>query len=181
MTGARVLDAWYTALAGVTSAVGAFIRDASDRVLLAQPTYKEDWVLVGGTVDGGESPTSALRREIAEELGLPVGSGPVVGRLLVTDWIPPQAGWNRPMHHLVFDCGIVEPPELAGSAVPRGELHGVEFVPVRRALRLLAPHEARRLEMAIAARETGQHFYLESGRRPDLRQYSHPVTKGAGR
>ncbi|WP_431949683.1 NUDIX domain-containing protein [Nocardia lijiangensis] len=40
------------------------------RVLLAQPSYKPEWIFVGGTVDAGESPRTALERELAEELRL---------------------------------------------------------------------------------------------------------------
>ncbi|WP_426502995.1 NUDIX domain-containing protein [Dactylosporangium sp. McL0621] len=49
---------------------GVLFRDASDRVLLVEPVYKDYWELLpGGAVDGDESPHDAARREVEEELG----------------------------------------------------------------------------------------------------------------
>lgn len=164
-----VVDPWYRALPGVTSAVGALVLRRSNEVLLAQPVYKRDWVLVGGTVDEGEPPAAALQREIREELGPIAGGQLEVGRLRVTDWVAPRAGWDRPMIHLVFDCVLdaAAPDRLVSAMELAEELRSVEFVPVERAVRLLAAHEARRLEVALLARRTDSHFYLESGHEPD--------------
>jgi 8-oxo-dGTP pyrophosphatase MutT (NUDIX family) len=159
-------DPWYTALPGVTSAVGALVLDDRGRVLLARPAYKPEWVLVGGTVDRDEAPVSALRRELREELGALAADRLSVGQLRVTDWVAPRAGWDRPMHHLVFDCAAADPGTVLDDAVVAEELRAVEFLPVARAVRLLAPYEGWRLEMALLARRTNRHFYLETGRLP---------------
>jgi 8-oxo-dGTP pyrophosphatase MutT (NUDIX family) len=159
------MDRWYAALPGVTSAVGALVRDLRGRVLIAQPTYKQAWVFIGGTVDAGESPLAALRREVIEELGPTPLACLRFGRLLVTDWVAPRRGWNRPMHHLIFDCGSWDGPPGAGSAT--GELSAVEFLPVPVAMDRMDEHEARRLEMAVRAVETGQHYYLHNGMDPN--------------
>lgn len=52
--------------------VRALIVDNSGQVLLIRPHgYSEDqWTLAGGGVEAGESPVEAMRRELAEELGL---------------------------------------------------------------------------------------------------------------
>ena len=64
------------------------VRDDAGRVLLCHPTYKDDWDLPGGVVEVRESPREAAGREVLEELALRLP----VGRLVLTDWLPP-VGW----------------------------------------------------------------------------------------
>ncbi|WP_347353381.1 NUDIX hydrolase [Intrasporangium sp.] len=78
----------------------AVLRDEQGRVLLCELTYKREWDLPGGVVDPWESPASAVRRELAEELGLDL---PVRG-LLVVNWMPPWRGWDDACQ-FVFDLG----------------------------------------------------------------------------
>lgn len=52
--------------------VRAVIADSKGNVLLIRPHgYPEDaWALAGGGVENGETPVDAMRRELAEELGI---------------------------------------------------------------------------------------------------------------
>ena len=62
-------------------AVGAFIFDAQERVLLIQrgrDPGKGMWTVPGGRVEPGEPLAAAVRREIREETGLAVEVGPLV-------------------------------------------------------------------------------------------------------
>lgn len=54
---------------------GIIINDANE-VLLVEHTYTNGWHLPGGMVDYGESPMSAVVREIREETGLKVTGVP---------------------------------------------------------------------------------------------------------
>jgi len=59
----------------VRTAVVAVVRDGSGRVLLTKraiPPYMGKWVMPGGKIDRGETITSALKREVIEEVGLDV-------------------------------------------------------------------------------------------------------------
>ncbi|PPF71009.1 DNA mismatch repair protein MutT [Clavibacter michiganensis] len=61
-------------LPGVT----AVIQD-DDRFLVARQRDSGRWSLVGGGVEPGEEPRSALRREVREELGVDVDVADIVG------------------------------------------------------------------------------------------------------
>ena len=53
---------------------GAYAVLASDgRILLTRLGYTKVWTLPGGGIDHGESPVDAVRREVLEETGLPLG------------------------------------------------------------------------------------------------------------
>jgi ADP-ribose pyrophosphatase YjhB (NUDIX family) len=79
-----------------------------DRVLLCRQEKDGHgyWLLPGGGVDGGETLTDALRRELREELGL-ADEFPLEGPIAVADSIAP--GWqpgDRHIVHIVFGCDL---------------------------------------------------------------------------
>lgn len=64
--------------------VGGVVIDASGRLLLIQRAHEPGrglWTLPGGRVEAGETDGQALVREMAEETGLAVAVGPLLGRV----------------------------------------------------------------------------------------------------
>ncbi|WP_433174643.1 NUDIX hydrolase [Actinoallomurus sp. CA-150999] len=62
--------------------VGAIVHDADGRLLVIQrghPPGEGLWSLPGGRVEPGETDAAAVVREIAEETGLQVEPGPLIG------------------------------------------------------------------------------------------------------
>lgn len=63
-------------------AVGAVVRDRAGRLLViqrGQPPMQGRWTLPGGRLERGETIAAAVAREVAEETGLTVDVGPLVG------------------------------------------------------------------------------------------------------
>jgi ADP-ribose pyrophosphatase YjhB (NUDIX family) len=73
------LEREYDRALGVRPSVSAVIFDRRGRLLLQRRSDGGRWGLAGGSVEIGESVTDAIRREVAEETGLDVAVGRVVG------------------------------------------------------------------------------------------------------
>ena len=100
------------------------------RVFATQRGYgawKDWWEFPGGTMEPGESPEDALRREIAEELSCSIH----VGQLLDT------VEWDYPEFHLTMHCFLCtldgEAPHLneheAARGLSAGDLLSVNWLP----------------------------------------------------
>ena len=63
----------------VVFGVAGLVRGPEGRVLLVRQTYMTGWRLPGGGIDHGEAPEAALRRELAEEVGLMGGTTRLFG------------------------------------------------------------------------------------------------------
>src|SRR4029453_9764856 len=98
------------------------VRDASQGILLVDPSYKPDWDLPGGMAEANEPPLEAARREVREELGLELA----VGRLLCVDWVPPHGPWDDTLMFL-FDGGTLTAADSASVRLLDKELVAYEF------------------------------------------------------
>jgi 8-oxo-dGTP pyrophosphatase MutT (NUDIX family) len=144
-------------LTRVRAAAGALIRDEQGRVLLVRPTYKDTWELPGGSLEPDESPLTACKRELEEEIGFV----PPLGELLCVDWVSPSPPWDGGLMFL-FDGGVLSAAQIAGIRLPRDELERFEFVPPGDLESVLIPRLARRVLACLSLRGRGG-AYLEDG------------------
>jgi 8-oxo-dGTP diphosphatase len=73
----------------------ALVRDDEGRILLARRAHEPGaglWDLLGGFLDEGEEPLTALRRELREETGLEVAPGSFLGG--IPDRYGPDGIWT---------------------------------------------------------------------------------------
>ncbi|KAA9374867.1 NUDIX hydrolase [Microbispora cellulosiformans] len=140
------------------AAAGALLRDNEGRVLVVHPVYKDEWDIPGGMVEAGESPASALLRELQEELGIT----PPVGQLACVDWVPPTPPWDAGLM-FVFNAGVLTDSQIAALRLQPEELDEYVFAPPADLDKLLPPGLARRMNAAILAADAGQTAYLEDG------------------
>lgn len=133
--------------------VAALITDTAGRVLIVQPAHKDGWIFPGGYVEVGESPSAALKREVAAELGVTLTIAP---RLLSVDY----RGLPEEYVMFIFDAGTFSDDQVASIAVPPS-LADFRLVTVEEALGLLRANSARRLPPTLAARAQTGIAYLE--------------------
>ena len=106
------------------------VRDTQGRVLLCRLTYKLDWDLPGGVVEVGESPRTAVAREVEEELGLAIEPGEPSKRLSVVEHLLTsliEAGADRDALIVAHGGGVVS--DIAGF-VAATLFRGVRWVAV---------------------------------------------------
>lgn len=124
------------------------------------PGYKPYLDIPGGVAERGESPLTACRREVHEEIGL----DREIGRLLVVDWIPEHGVWPDGIM-FIFDGGCLSSGEPATLKHTDDELVGLKLLPYEQAEPLLRPSMGRRVEPAMAALNEDGPRYLQFGRR----------------
>jgi 8-oxo-dGTP diphosphatase len=153
---------YYASLATKRMGAGLVCRDAADRILLVQPTYKPTWEIPGGAVEADESPAAAVVREVREELGISLPVGP----LLVVDWIPAQHPKTEGLMFL-FDGGVLDEAVSQRLFLAAEELSDWAFVAADRLGQYVTNSMAQRLRAALVALNGAGPRYLERGRSPE--------------
>ncbi|MFE7504230.1 NUDIX domain-containing protein [Promicromonospora sp. NPDC057488] len=128
-------------------AAGVLLRDGDDRVVLVEPTYKDNWEIPGGVVEADESPWSAAERELKEELGIVRRNMPVLVVDYVTgapDGMPEGLLW-------IFDGGMLSAEERRTLRVFDDEVRSVELLSIEEAVKKTKPSLARRLRVALTS------------------------------
>lgn len=113
-----------------TPCVGAIVLDGEGRLLLIRrgtPPGKGLWSLPGGRVEPGESDAQALTRELAEETGLEITVGPLVGSVLRA--APDGGTYEIRDYACIVHGGTLRAGDDAEAArwVPTDELHRLEL------------------------------------------------------
>ena len=94
--------------------------DSSEALLVRQPSYPEGmYTCVAGFVDVGETLEECVRREVAEEAGVKVGSVRTID----------TQHWPFPNSSLMVGCIATADPESPGPDPGQGEIEDARWFP----------------------------------------------------
>lgn len=126
-------------------AAGALLLDDQRRILLVNPTYKPQWEIPGGMVEGDESPLAACRREVWEEIGLTIAPGV----LLSVGYIQGRKPGNDAIR-FIFWGGLLDQTMIAQIRLPATELSEYRLVTLDEAAVLVRPSLHAQLAQCLA-------------------------------
>lgn len=132
-------------------AAGWYLSDASDRVLLVDPVYKEGFDIPGGVAEAGESLLQAANRELREELDLTLPPSD----LLVLDFSPANER-RGDIELAIFDGGRHAADLVRQLSFPDGELTRAVWLHPDDLDGQAPPALVRRLRAIHAGRRTGR-------------------------
>lgn len=127
-------DTTYTVRVFPVSVKGVVVRDG--RVLLLK-NEREEWELPGGKLGLGEEPGACAAREIAEETGLRVTTGPILDSwqyhispgcdvVIITYGCPTASGEPPVLSHEHKEIGFFTPAEVASLPMPDGYRRSIQ-------------------------------------------------------
>ncbi|GCE05944.1 NUDIX domain-containing protein [Dictyobacter aurantiacus] len=150
--------AFYASLPRKRIGAAALFLDQARNILIVNPTYVDNWLLPGGTVEIDEAPHMGCVREIEEEIGLSIA----LERLLCVEYLT-RVGSKNESIQFIFYGGMLTPEQIAVIKLQEEELSDYTFVPLEEALPRLSSNLAGRLPHAVRALEMRQIVYLENG------------------
>jgi 8-oxo-dGTP diphosphatase len=134
--------------------VTALLTDEEHRILIVKPSHKEGWILPGGYVETGESPSEACQREVEAELGIVIQKP---SRLLSIDYHCHRNEYIM----FIFDGGLISSEQTRLIRLP-SNLKDFSFVAPEVAVTMLRQNSARRLLPTLNAwSEKSTIAYLE--------------------
>lgn len=146
---------FYNNQPGKRIGAAAWLEDENGALLIAKPTYKKGWTLVGGMADVNESPLACVIRETQEETSLLLDASRFT--LIGYRYVEARAGRNEDSQ-LYFRAQLTA-EEVAAITLQDGELSEFRFVP-RVELKNYA--DAPRMQAVVAAADGGFPFYLQN-------------------
>lgn len=133
----------------------AWLENEKGELLIAKPTYKKGWTLVGGMADANESPLDCVIRETHEETGLLLD--PSRFTLIGYRYVEARAG--RTEDSQLYFKAILTSEETAAITLQDGELSEFRFVSLAE---LKNYADAPRMQAVIAAASGDFPFYIQN-------------------
>ncbi len=134
-------------------AAWAIFFDGEWKILLLEPTYKEDWEIPGGIIEENESPREACKREVLEELWLEKQ----VWELLCLEY----QRESDDSYMFVFDGGVLSEEEIVNIKLQESEIKSFGFYSLEDVEDKFLKKMFVRIGKCVEAREKWEMVYYE--------------------
>lgn len=138
---------------------GVVFFNEQGELLAVKPNYREGWLLVGGSVDEGESPCAAARREIQEEIGLDI-------EIRNLDFVAVGYASAKDIRtesiQFTFYGGVLSAERIAQIVLAKNELDAFKFFTEEEASKVLIPSLRENIRFYLNAIQNKKVIYLES-------------------
>jgi 8-oxo-dGTP diphosphatase len=124
--------------------------------LVLKPTYKDSWLLPGGTVEENESPRAGALREAQEEIGIEPQNVVLCGAHYGA-----VQGVRTEVIRFTFFGGVLSAEQQARITLPPGEIAAFKFVSADEAKKLLGSGFGDSISLCIEALQVGKVAYGE--------------------
>ena len=135
-------------------AAGVIFFDGDWKILLLEPTYKNDWEIPGGIIEDSESPKECCEREVLEELWLEKE----VGKLLCLEY-QREADDS---YMFVFDGWVLSEEEIKDIKLQDSEIKSFGFYDLQDIENKVLKKMFVRIGKSIEARKKERWAYYET-------------------
>ena len=142
-----------------TIGAGALIPNQDKKILIVKPKYKDCWSFVGGIIEEFESPSSGLKREVKEEIGLNVN---IVKPLVIEYLIKHSQEKQSESIQILFLCELAENENFSNIVLGEDEIAEYKFVQINEAMDMMNERSANRLKAGLKSLEKDTVIYLEN-------------------
>lgn len=153
-----MIETYYDTLPTKRMAAGALFLNEEGHLLIVKPTYKDYWLIPGGTIEEDESPRAACIREVKEEINLDIS----LERLLCVDYMSKESAKSECIQ-FAFYGGMLTLKQIQDIHLPAEELSTYQFLPIEEALSMLSPGLVKRIPICLRMLKENTVAYLENG------------------
>ena len=133
------------------ASAAAWLETNDGRLIIVKSDYKQYWSLPGGLIDAGETPLQAVRREVAEEIGIDLPAESFEFRMVI----------SRVSSNLGMSYQFVFRATIADNLLDTTRLQEDEIKELAYVSREEVHHNDRNFAEAIYAWATNQTGYAE--------------------
>ncbi|MFA6466485.1 MAG: NUDIX hydrolase [Patescibacteria group bacterium] len=149
---------YYAKLPRKRVSVGALFFNNKNQLLIVKPNYKDNWLLVGGSVEKQESPYQGIKREVKEEIGINFKPRPICIEYQL------KKNFQSETIYILFYGGVLNQKQINAIKLQKSELEEYKFISPKLAIKVLSKTAGPRIPHCLKAIKNKQIVYLENGK-----------------